>query len=81
MIRYYIILSIKGTLIYRTAKNIHDALRLIEYDPDLPDVLPLGFCNSANWSMEWQVGDELREKFSGSVLELINYIRQINPEL
>ena len=80
MIRYYIILFIKGTLIYRTAKDIRDAFQLIEYDPDLPDVLPLGFCNSVNWLIEWHVSDELREKFSGSVLELINYIRRINSK-
>lgn len=80
MIRYYIILFIKGTLIYRTAQNIHHAFTLMEYDPDLPDVVPLGYCDSTNWAMEWQVNDEFREKFSGSVLELINYIRQIDTE-
>ena len=80
LIRYYIILLIKGTLIYRTAQDIHQAFKLMEYDSDLPDVVPLGFCDSFNWAMEWQVSDELREKFSGVVLELINYIRRISPE-
>lgn len=80
MTRYYIILFIKGTLIYRIANDIDRVSELTEYDSDLPDVIPLGFCNSVDWSMEWQVSDELREKLSGSALELINYIRQIDPE-
>lgn len=57
-----------------------DVFKFTEYDSDLPEVVPLGFCNSVDWLMEWQVGDELRRKYSGSVLELINHIRQTDNE-
>lgn len=80
-VRYYIILLIKDTLIYRVANNLLDVHDRLVYDAELPEVIPLGYCSSADWTMEWYVGDEheFRRLLSAKVLELINYIRQNHP--
>lgn len=73
---HYVIVLVKDLLTYRVSDNLMDVFDRLRYDDDLPDVIPLGFCSSANWLMEWQVEDELRDKVSGSVLQLINHIRR-----
>ena len=80
MIRYYIILLIKGTLVYRVADNVVTLSERILSDADLPDVTPLGYCSSEDWLMEWQVSDALRDLYSVKGLELINQIRQFTHE-
>lgn len=65
---------------YRVADDAVTLSERMVSDADLPDVLPLGYCSSEDWVMEWQVSDELRDLYSGKVLELINQIRQFNHE-
>lgn len=76
--RYYIILLIRGTLIYRVADELVTVFDLLPYDEHQPGIIPLGYCDSVDWLMEWRVAadEELRAKHSGKVLSLLNYIRQ-----
>lgn len=78
MVQYFIILLVKGTLIYRVAYNLSDVQERSAYDANLPEVIPLGYCSSVDWVMEWYTDEEsgLRQRVSDKVLELINYIRQ-----
>lgn len=80
MIRYYLILLVKGTLIYRIAEDLDNVVELIDDDAYLLEVMPIGFCNSNDWFIEWLVDDEIRASLSGAVLELINDIRITNLE-